>query len=213
MQISVLFFFFFKECCILPTDSRITFLEISRVGKLKNISSSLGRSSINGDWSQNQTWLSIHYITTIRVDHSRICDLIYPKLINIHDIVQLTLLYTSCLVAAGTRLCWFLPSGFHSSAFQRFSKVNLGRWGCMKGSSLLGRNCSCRFGAVIRKTNFWNLGNVEVISIRVCVYIYIFYIHIFLYKYIYLMGGIQLLVLYLNLLFPKEGSSESQWGL
>lgn len=41
-------FFFFKECCILPTDSRITFLKIPRVGKLKNISSSLGRNSIMG---------------------------------------------------------------------------------------------------------------------------------------------------------------------
>lgn len=39
-------FFFLKECSVSPTDSRITFLYIPRVGNLKNFVSSVGRNSI-----------------------------------------------------------------------------------------------------------------------------------------------------------------------
>lgn len=65
----------------------------------------------------------------------------------------------------------------------------------IKWSSLLGRNpCSCRFWDMIRKTSFENLKNGD----------YLMGLKFFF----FLMGGIKLFVLDLNVLFPKKGSFE-----
>lgn len=111
----------------------------------------------------------------------------------------LTPLSTSCLGATGTLLCWRLPSGSQSSGFHRFSKVDLGRGGFRKGSSLLGTNsCFCRCGAVRGITNFWNLGNLEVISGSLCACVFFYIIFFFV--------CVDKIVLNMNLLFPKEAS-------
>ena len=143
---------------------------------------------------------SLHCGNKMDLSGECLCGLIYPELIRMHDAVQLTPLSTSCLVAAGALLCWRLPSGSQSSGFHRFSKVDLGRGGFRKGSSLLGTNsCFCRCGAVRGITNFWNLGNLEVISVSLCACVF-FYIIFFFF------GGRDKIVLNMNLLFPKEAS-------